>query len=110
MKHVLKGEEGHGGSTQARAVILLSGNEGTSPFIAKPSGPMMSPCPTVFSQTSSPGFEDADFGRAKVAPSGAHPATSEGPHEKWRITVVFRRFACALRTKMRYRALNPLRG
>ncbi|ARW10796.1 hypothetical protein S101447_01727 [Acetobacter ascendens] len=66
----------------------------------------MSPCPTVFSQTSSPGFEDADFGRAKVAPSGAHPATSEGPHKKWRIIVVFLRFACALRTKMRYRALN----
>ncbi|KXV70636.1 hypothetical protein AD951_02500 [Acetobacter malorum] len=26
----------------------------------------MSLCPTVFSQTSSPGFPDADFGRAKV--------------------------------------------
>ncbi|KXV77914.1 hypothetical protein AD954_05330 [Acetobacter cerevisiae] len=70
----------------------------------------MSPCPTVFSQTLSSGFPDADFDGVKVAPSGAHPATSEGPHKKWRITVVFLRFACALRTKMRYRALNPLQG
>ncbi len=53
----------------------------------------MSPCPTVFSQTSSSGFPDADFDGVKVAPSGAHPATFEGPCEKWPITVVFRRFA-----------------
>lgn len=70
----------------------------------------MSLCPTVFSQTASSGHPDADFEGVKVALSGAHPATSEGPHEKWRITVVFLRFACALRTKMRYRALNPEQG
>ncbi|AQT03857.1 hypothetical protein A0U91_01105 [Acetobacter persici] len=52
----------------------------------------MSLCPTVFSQTEFAGLPDADFDGVKVALSGAHPATSEGPHEKWQTTAVFSAF------------------
>lgn len=84
MKHVLKGEEGHGGSTQAHMPHPSLWERRDQSLHRQPSEPRMSLCPTVFSQTEFSGLPDADFEGVKVALSGAHPATSEGPHENGR--------------------------